>query len=74
MTEAQFKTMHQVDVWLAEKIKAELSDKPDPDWGGCMGMFFGAKDDFPMSRNKAEELFKEAVEYGEHVIETYKIE
>lgn len=53
----------QLNDWLASKIKTELADKPDPDWGGVFGMFFAEKDT-PIELDEVETLYKEAVEYG----------
>ena len=66
---ADFSDEAGLDAWLAYKIKTDLADKPDPDWGGVFGMFFASKD-LPMNYSKAVELYEDAVGYGDYINET----
>ena len=58
-----------LDAWLSNKIKTDLSDQPDPDWGGVFGMFVCAND-LPLTEDQLMKLYVEAVEYGEYLIKT----
>ena len=66
---ADFSDQAGLDAWLAYKIKTDLADKPDPDWGGVFGMFFASKD-LPLNYSKAMELYEDAVGYGDHINKT----
>lgn len=63
------KDQESLDAWLADKIKTDLSDKPDPDWSGVFGMFI-CVNDLPLAHDQLMELYNEAVEYGEYLIKT----
>jgi len=65
----QFETNKELDAWLNKKIETELSQKPDPDWGGVMEIFFDSARCFPLPISDAEKMFKEAVEYGDYINE-----
>ena len=61
-----------LDAWLADKIKTDLSNKPDPDWGGVFEMINSAND-LPLTEGQLMKLYREAVEYGEHLNKEYAL-
>lgn len=61
-----------LDTWLADKIKTDLRDKPDPDWSGVFGMFI-CGNDLPLTEEQLMKLYREAVEYGEHINKEYAL-